>query len=914
MARIVEEALEYRKYVVLSDLPTLPLPPHVFFSPMDVSMPDTAPEQSQMKSSDLSASWIPRSSFDRCNFIEPTFVELLEKNKTKPDGPNIVNNKITDAPPPRTPTKKSNPKSTEKHSSVPIADKPAATTAPPQSSPARVAKAPKKPTEISQLPTTDKKQQEPATSAPLHAPIVQKQPKKSTKPTVPQETASEIIKETSKVSKIAPKEKTQETKVSNETITPPSDHSPDFAPKSPPNRVNIEKKTASDIKPNQSSTTNSKASEESNKKQKAPPVVDYETQSRIAFVIPPTGGLQGSNELDDTAAQVRFEGRMPPRFSSLTAEEHVLYLEYLGKFRREQLDKHQNPGAMPRLNVGERQLFGQLQVKVNQETAEYQKWVLTDVQEHKEDYLIYPSTVRQTIERVIEEYRNRVLNYPRYYNTLTDHSIVLNSPQCQITPNDPILRHSHTIHNAGIVPVWKSPQNLPLAVPDAKELSIYPGRGEVSDEASKRWCKLRLPDISKDDIISDILCKAVSIPIDIVASSSTLQTLMDNIAPSYNKQWEIPVVIKSIKRVDQTSKKFVILDKPLVPHKLNLREKNTKYVRYASSHLSIDPKDSGVQTFPKTGGAGALVEEKLHETGQNLTYNTWNFGDLSLLIRCSIHGVIHDPKTPDKFRYVGVKAKMEYLQRGCEVVSPSESARWWIYTYLRPDAHLMVGHCNALTQQITEVEHLTMQDIHSSSSFKPEISSKMVYVLLKNLMALPEGEYLLSHKSGEPKIEILQALKPPKSFKDGAQEDMSDDELTIVDEDISDDEQSSNPPKESNSKPEEFSFSYDLYEHHRESGATCTDTIPFLMAKWTSETHIPYTFPVAPKSVTGKRKKTPKKPRARHCFSFLKKGTCASGASCPYPHLTASQVEELSRKMKNSPRRSKRQRRNSSTK
>lgn len=52
------------------------------------------------------------------------------------------------------------------------------------------------------------------------------------------------------------------------------------------------------------------------------------------------------------------------------------------------------------------------------------------------------------------------------------------------------------------------------------------------------------------------------------------------------------------------------------------------------------------------------------------------------------------PPSPQGFRFVGIRAKLDYiaaLGRGEEDVALAETARWWIHTFLRPDAHLVLG-------------------------------------------------------------------------------------------------------------------------------------------------------------------------------------------------------------------------------
>jgi hypothetical protein len=51
------------------------------------------------------------------------------------------------------------------------------------------------------------------------------------------------------------------------------------------------------------------------------------------------------------------------------------------------------------------------------------------------------------------------------------------------------------------------------------------------------------------------------------------------------------------------------------------------------------------------------------------------------------------------------------VQLGWEEVSASETARWWIYTYIRPDAHLYVGRINIADSKLISVEYKDMPQI-----------------------------------------------------------------------------------------------------------------------------------------------------------------------------------------------------------
>lgn len=95
------------------------------------------------------------------------------------------------------------------------------------------------------------------------------------------------------------------------------------------------------------------------------------------------------------------------------------------------------------------------------------------------------------------------------------------------------------------------------------------------------------------------------------------------------------------------------------------------------------------------------LDASVSSPGNNLTYNLWTFGGLSVLIRCRIHGVVDDPSSSYKQKRMiglGVKVHMGGHVTShvggigtLDAVTEEERARWWVGTYIRPDAHMVVG-------------------------------------------------------------------------------------------------------------------------------------------------------------------------------------------------------------------------------
>jgi hypothetical protein len=72
---------------------------------------------------------------------------------------------------------------------------------------------------------------------------------------------------------------------------------------------------------------------------------------------------------------------------------------------------------------------------------------------------------------------------------------------------------------------------------------------------------------------------------------------------------------------------------------------------------------------------------------------------------------------------VVTKAKLEYQLEnsgigGFEEDSLSEISRWWLLTFLRPDAHLMLSHVDPWSGHLIQVEQRDLSAIMSSGVFK----------------------------------------------------------------------------------------------------------------------------------------------------------------------------------------------------
>ncbi|ORX80184.1 hypothetical protein K493DRAFT_191126, partial [Basidiobolus meristosporus CBS 931.73] len=170
--------------------------------------------------------------------------------------------------------------------------------------------------------------------------------------------------------------------------------------------------------------------------------------------------------------------------------------------------------------------------------------------------------------------------------------------------------------------------------------------------------------------------------------------------------------------------KVIFIDKPLLKKSVTPRSRNQQFFNAAFKSM-----------FVKTNGINSIAE-KPHKSNltnpenmDDTTYTLWTFGSFTVLIRCKIHGFIKSNGPENKSKLVGIKTKMEYhLDHGFEDVVAEEKARWWIHTFIRGDASLMVGRIDALSGRLVKVERRNMVDIIPNGNW-PRPHSKLLHYL-----------------------------------------------------------------------------------------------------------------------------------------------------------------------------------------
>ena len=247
---------------------------------------------------------------------------------------------------------------------------------------------------------------------------------------------------------------------------------------------------------------------------------------------------------------------------------------------------------------------------------------------------------------------------------------------------------------------------------------------------------------------------------------------------------------------------MIFIDKPLPPQKVHPREVNANFYKLAFRRLVCQKSGGGNTTSDdgteRNAGSNAKVTEKLRSTGLEpertdsesrkrrvteredeiaetkktklsasgvdptvpasrnaeekfYVYNLWKFGKLKVLIRCSVDAYRADPTKQNCFTFFSVLSKLEYQPNfGHEKLTCSETARFWLSSYIRQNTKLICGRINVFNSMLLRVDELTISDIlQQGAGFHPAQGMKMVFQVFQALKRLPEAKFILSHKSGE---------------------------------------------------------------------------------------------------------------------------------------------------------------------
>uniref|UniRef100_A0A452GWI0 Little elongation complex subunit 2 C-terminal domain-containing protein n=1 Tax=Gopherus agassizii TaxID=38772 RepID=A0A452GWI0_9SAUR len=162
-----------------------------------------------------------------------------------------------------------------------------------------------------------------------------------------------------------------------------------------------------------------------------------------------------------------------------------------------------------------------------------------------------------------------------------------------------------------------------------------------------------------------------------------------------------------------------------------------------------------------------LVEDRSEYTAPqdgNLVYKLFSLDDLLLLVRCSVQKVRTERRSCNKRQIrkhtpVYILPKVEYqAYYGVEALTESEICRLWTESLLHSKCSFYIGHIDAFTSKLIMLEEISPERLREKFGlFKPANPLNILRHILKKVIDLQEGSYLLTHTSGDSSVAIYQS-------------------------------------------------------------------------------------------------------------------------------------------------------------
>ncbi|KAJ2464434.1 hypothetical protein GGI03_003231 [Coemansia sp. RSA 2337] len=285
--------------------------------------------------------------------------------------------------------------------------------------------------------------------------------------------------------------------------------------------------------------------------------------------------------------------------------------------------------------------------------------------------------------------------------------------------------------------------------------------------------------MSRDPVAMDLAGRTGA---DVAISASALVALL-TLPQSYNHEVVIPFrVVESAGAQendpsdgagkDAQPRRMVVVDKPLMPsHAATPRKLNQMHYEMAVRRQLVNrsrPLELAGGSLAKAPGMAVQAAEQ-----DNANYTLWEFGDLRVLIRYSVHGFAPKEAPSTATTTVTLETKLEY-QLGSssaeaamtsaggdayEDVSESERLAWWLGSYIRGSpSEVWVAHVDVHRSAITRMSRRTCGDLYSGDSAGGQPSTRGVVGVLQDLLRLNAGQYMLVHRRRTWDATIYRAL------------------------------------------------------------------------------------------------------------------------------------------------------------
>ncbi|XP_069621792.1 little elongation complex subunit 2 [Ranitomeya imitator] len=293
-----------------------------------------------------------------------------------------------------------------------------------------------------------------------------------------------------------------------------------------------------------------------------------------------------------------------PRLSSLTACEQDAYVKMMIKFLN---NKYTN---MAFQHMKEYNLYQFLKSKASNEVPEFQKFLQNAARSCAEDYDVLSPDADLYIQEMVKACQTNVKNYPSLYIVHEITSILGGKfiPDLTFKLEKCLLK----MGSVKFVKITFPSDDIPLPTTYKKVSQMMPPKTKA--------CHVHA-DVSSDPNVSKLASKYCP---QVVLTSQVLFTLLNNHAPGYNEQWEIPVCVKTINGKDGKECKVVYMDSPLPKKELSTREKSRMFHEVVLDKFMVKNSMIPLKTIclDRDNGSSHVDE---HNASRSLPYEDKDF-------------------------------------------------------------------------------------------------------------------------------------------------------------------------------------------------------------------------------------------------------------------------------------------------
>ncbi|XP_007479575.2 little elongation complex subunit 2 [Monodelphis domestica] len=269
---------------------------------------------------------------------------------------------------------------------------------------------------------------------------------------------------------------------------------------------------------------------------------------------------EANEDVKTTIEIVPFpEPRTPyPYFSRFSEREQKCYVDLQNKYSKKSIN-------FKTLGFNKKEYFHYLDMKkcVSDEVAEFLKFLQNAAKSCSQDYDTLSEEALRFTKKFLSASIEQVKKYPEIYSLHEITSLMGFLP----TRTEMGLKLEKTVLALGNVRFAKL--SFPL-MPAELQLSID-NKSTSTIETPEQKAAAMHNDISTDPNAEKLVLRYHP---QIALTSRSLFTLLNNHAPNYKEQWEIPVCVKLIPVTGSKPMKVIYIDSPLPKKEMTVRERN----------------------------------------------------------------------------------------------------------------------------------------------------------------------------------------------------------------------------------------------------------------------------------------------------------------------------------------------------